>query len=277
MAADDYPPPDGGDPGGVESGIRVCVRVRPQVPREFHQPVCVTVPTPNEVRVESTHAGAEFRPGTREGQVRPGTSGGPGGSDRAGPDTNLTSHFDRVFGPEASQRDVYREILPSLDRALEGYNCTIFAYGQVRGEAVGWVSPRSSRRRLTHLSAPCSPPTDPRTRLLRRARARPTPSRGHTFPASMTIAFWRPRGPTNPMTSKKSGRMGRGWFLGSPSTCFSGWGGSRVRRSTAGERVGRGRGGGEEKEKRLLAWPARRRRGATSTSRLTSVGERDPT
>ncbi|KAI8142265.1 kinesin motor domain-containing protein, partial [Fennellomyces sp. T-0311] len=39
--------------------------------------------------------------------------------------------FDRVFGPESKQDEIYRAVAqPILDEVLMGYNCTIFAYGQ---------------------------------------------------------------------------------------------------------------------------------------------------
>jgi len=39
--------------------------------------------------------------------------------------------FDAVFGPEASQELVYDEVVqPMLEEVLQGYNCTLFAYGQ---------------------------------------------------------------------------------------------------------------------------------------------------
>lgn len=39
--------------------------------------------------------------------------------------------FDRVFGSEASQKDVFLEVaVPSVDGVFNGYNGTIFAYGQ---------------------------------------------------------------------------------------------------------------------------------------------------
>jgi kinesin family protein 11 len=42
-----------------------------------------------------------------------------------------TYAFDRVFGPEADQTMVYREVVEGmLSEVLAGYNCTIFAYGQ---------------------------------------------------------------------------------------------------------------------------------------------------
>lgn len=40
-------------------------------------------------------------------------------------------HFDKVFGPEEAQTDVYYTVLhPLIAEVLEGYNCTVFAYGQ---------------------------------------------------------------------------------------------------------------------------------------------------
>ncbi|WCJ41148.1 P-loop containing nucleoside triphosphate hydrolases superfamily protein [Euphorbia peplus] len=39
--------------------------------------------------------------------------------------------FDRVFGPTSQQRDLYDlSVSPIVYEVLEGYNCTIFAYGQ---------------------------------------------------------------------------------------------------------------------------------------------------
>lgn len=32
--------------------------------------------------------------------------------------------------PDSRQEDIFEEVSPSVDRALEGYNCTVFAYGQ---------------------------------------------------------------------------------------------------------------------------------------------------
>lgn len=42
-----------------------------------------------------------------------------------------TYHFDRVFGPNTSQESLYNTaIAPMVDEVLNGFNCTIFAYGQ---------------------------------------------------------------------------------------------------------------------------------------------------
>ncbi|KAJ2721046.1 hypothetical protein GGI07_004236 [Coemansia sp. Benny D115] len=39
--------------------------------------------------------------------------------------------YDGVFGPKATQEDVYEKIVsPILNEVMQGYNCTIFAYGQ---------------------------------------------------------------------------------------------------------------------------------------------------
>ncbi|RXH81482.1 hypothetical protein DVH24_034903 [Malus domestica] len=39
--------------------------------------------------------------------------------------------FDKVFGPNAQQRDLYDQaVIPIVHEVLEGFNCTIFAYGQ---------------------------------------------------------------------------------------------------------------------------------------------------
>ncbi|KAL0275976.1 UNVERIFIED_CONTAM: hypothetical protein PYX00_003666 [Menopon gallinae] len=42
-----------------------------------------------------------------------------------------TFTFDRVFGPDSKQVDVYKAVVsPLITEVLQGYNCTVFAYGQ---------------------------------------------------------------------------------------------------------------------------------------------------
>ncbi|KAJ6870939.1 hypothetical protein NC652_036570 [Populus alba x Populus x berolinensis] len=42
-----------------------------------------------------------------------------------------TFSFDKVFGPTSRQKELFDEaISPIVNEVLEGYNCTIFAYGQ---------------------------------------------------------------------------------------------------------------------------------------------------
>ncbi|XP_057970666.1 kinesin-like protein KIN-5B [Malania oleifera] len=39
--------------------------------------------------------------------------------------------FDKVFGPKAQQRSIYDQaVAPIVNEVLEGFNCTVFAYGQ---------------------------------------------------------------------------------------------------------------------------------------------------
>jgi len=42
-----------------------------------------------------------------------------------------TFHFDKVFGTTSAQQDVYKSVVkPLVNQVLQGYNCTVFAYGQ---------------------------------------------------------------------------------------------------------------------------------------------------
>ena len=44
-----------------------------------------------------------------------------------------TFHFDRIFGFDSAQEQVYNTVAkPVVDGLFEGYNGTIIAYGQVR-------------------------------------------------------------------------------------------------------------------------------------------------
>ncbi|XP_062499722.1 kinesin-like protein KIF11 [Corticium candelabrum] len=45
--------------------------------------------------------------------------------------TCKTFTFDKVFGPDSTQLEVYRTVVePIVDEVLQGYSCTVFAYGQ---------------------------------------------------------------------------------------------------------------------------------------------------
>ncbi|XP_010520314.1 PREDICTED: kinesin-like protein KIN-5D isoform X2 [Tarenaya hassleriana] len=49
----------------------------------------------------------------------------------AGKHIDRTFAFDKVFGPASQQKDLYDQaVCPIVFEVLEGYNCTIFAYGQ---------------------------------------------------------------------------------------------------------------------------------------------------
>ena len=44
---------------------------------------------------------------------------------------NRKYHFDRVYGPETTQEVLYETaVAPMVDEVLQGFNCTVFAYGQ---------------------------------------------------------------------------------------------------------------------------------------------------
>jgi len=49
---------------------------------------------------------------------------------RGGSSGSSRYRFDRVFAQAAGQRDVFALVEPLLDAAIEGYNATVFAYGQ---------------------------------------------------------------------------------------------------------------------------------------------------
>ncbi|GAQ87488.1 Kinesin-like protein [Klebsormidium nitens] len=49
----------------------------------------------------------------------------------AGKQIDRTFTFDKVFGPESKQCELYEQaVVPIVHEVLEGFNCTIFAYGQ---------------------------------------------------------------------------------------------------------------------------------------------------
>ncbi|CAI9301085.1 unnamed protein product [Lactuca saligna] len=49
----------------------------------------------------------------------------------AGKQIDRVFTFDKVFGPTSQQKDLYEQaITPIVNEVLEGFNCTIFAYGQ---------------------------------------------------------------------------------------------------------------------------------------------------
>ncbi|KAF0697946.1 Aste57867_11399 [Aphanomyces stellatus] len=60
-------------------------------------------------------------------------------------DANYT--YDAVFGTAATQRDVYSYVQSSVEQVVQGFNCTIFAYGQTgTGKTHTMMGPDSSLR-----------------------------------------------------------------------------------------------------------------------------------
>ncbi|XP_011375424.1 kinesin-like protein KIF18B [Pteropus vampyrus] len=105
-----------------DSVVRVVVRVRPPTARELESQRRPVVQVVDE-RV------LVFDPEEPYG----GFLGLKWGSAHDGPKKkgkDLTFVFDRVFGEAATQRDVFQHTTHSiLDSFLQGYNCSVFAYG----------------------------------------------------------------------------------------------------------------------------------------------------
>lgn len=61
--------------------------------------------------------------------------------------------FDKVFGPKAQQRSIYDQaIAPIVNEVLEGFNCTIFAYGQT-GTGKTYTMEGGMRKKVGELPA----------------------------------------------------------------------------------------------------------------------------
>lgn len=57
----------------------------------------------------------------------------------------------QVFGPTSQQRDLYEQaVSPIVYEVLEGYNCTIFAYGQT-GTGKTYTMEGGSRKKVNSL------------------------------------------------------------------------------------------------------------------------------
>jgi hypothetical protein len=86
--------------GGGNTGIKVIIRVRPLLPRELMDDEVVKADELASVVVLE--------------------------NDK----TTLATSFDRVFGPRATQEDVFRYAEPDIKQVMGGFNTTMFAYGQ---------------------------------------------------------------------------------------------------------------------------------------------------
>jgi len=55
-----------------------------------------------------------------------------GSSDEPSIEGNVAAYtFNRVFGPESAQKNLYEtSVKPAANAVLQGFNATIFAYGQ---------------------------------------------------------------------------------------------------------------------------------------------------
>ena len=96
----------------LRGNIRVLCRVRPMLPSDGEaQPLDLTL----------ARGGQTLE---LEGESRPAAMGG----ERPG--ESQLFKFDRVFGPAASQAQVFEELQHLVQSALDGYSACIFTYGQ---------------------------------------------------------------------------------------------------------------------------------------------------
>ncbi|CAK4418978.1 unnamed protein product [Aphanomyces euteiches] len=62
-------------------------------------------------------------------------------------EVDASYNYDAIFGSDASQHDVYRYVQSSVEQVVQGFNCTIFAYGQTgTGKTHTMMGPDSSLR-----------------------------------------------------------------------------------------------------------------------------------
>ncbi|GAA5941356.1 uncharacterized protein JCM15063_006073 [Sporobolomyces koalae] len=122
-----------------DGNIQVVVRCRGVSPTEVRldSKVVATVPTSRGTTVHLTDPSPAL-PSTSSATMTTASSAGPTGT------ANLPRSWDfgtraladgtakgNVYGPDAKQAMLYDEVAkPILEQVLEGYNCTIFAYGQ---------------------------------------------------------------------------------------------------------------------------------------------------
>lgn len=96
--------------------VQVAVRCRPLNAREINsgeRSVLKCIEDAREVVCSGVSAAASSKSGA-------GHSAG-----------KKTYTYDHVFGPDSSQKDLYDGVVePIVDEVLQGYNCTVFAYGQ---------------------------------------------------------------------------------------------------------------------------------------------------
>jgi kinesin family protein C1 len=107
----------------LRGAIRVVCRVRPMGPGEDEAgPAAISFPADRDLRgrgVILTIAGAADKKLSASASALSSTSQAP----------TYTFAFDRTFGPLAGQGEVFEEVEPVIQTALDGGRCCVFAYG----------------------------------------------------------------------------------------------------------------------------------------------------
>ena len=88
---------------GVSDKVRVCVRIRPPLRREFAE---------EEVVIAGEETGSSTKIVVADGEH------------------NIESHYDQVFTKDSVQEEVFEFARPAISGVIDGFNCTVFAYGQ---------------------------------------------------------------------------------------------------------------------------------------------------
>ena len=105
-----------------QSNFKVVVRVRPPLPRELSG----ELPFQNIIGIDEREQVITI--GDNVESMQEETSQASSGN---GPHTSHSYVFDHVYDPSSSQKKVYETTARGVvDSALQGYNATVFAYGQ---------------------------------------------------------------------------------------------------------------------------------------------------
>ena len=108
----------------VEDKIRVLTRVRPLLPHE------------NDESGRNATSIIQLKPDDGKSLLVRGS---------------YTCKFDRVFGPESTQSEVYRQVAACAEAIADGFNATIFAYGQTgSGKSHTMFGPPGHVQNLSH-------------------------------------------------------------------------------------------------------------------------------
>ncbi|KAG5191841.1 kinesin-like protein [Tribonema minus] len=148
-----------GGGGGNGSNFTVVIRVRPPLARELQS----DRPYKNVVQIDKSERILTISEGPQP--LDPGMEDDDGGAYGTHAFT-----FDRVYGERSTQSEVYESNARDIvDSSLQGYNATIFAYGQtgagktytMEGAGGQWdgrgIIPRAIEQVFSHIQANASP------------------------------------------------------------------------------------------------------------------------